>query len=191
MKKKARNSLIIIVVLVVVVLAVAMGYQRYRKARMVPEEYWSLEDLLAGEVEFCIPSPQWPTVKREEGYQIAKKFQSQGEWNKAIEAYREAIEKYPDSEWAPYGQCTIGDLYRVVGDDVQAIEKYEKVVENHPDTPWAPYAQFRIGDRYRNLKNYQQAMEAYENLVKKYPKCHPVVKENARIWVRVLKKGTK
>lgn len=191
MRRKVRNSLVVIVVLVVVGILSVGVYHRKREAKMAPEEYWSIEELLRGEVEFCIPAPQWPTVKPEERYQMAKRFQSQGEWNKAVEAYRRAIEEYPDSEWAPYGQCTIGDLYRVLGDDIQAIEEYEKVVKNHPGTPWAPYAQFRIGDRYRNLKDFKQAMEAYWKIVRKYPKCHPVVRENAQIWVAVLKKGTR
>jgi len=64
----------------------------------------------------------------------------------ALIVYGKLVREYPESNWASYAQCRIGDMYRDLGEYGEALVEYQKVTDNYPQSRWAGIAQRAIGD---------------------------------------------
>lgn len=86
-------------------------------------------------------------------------------WNKAtmsedsydrIQLYRELLDKYPDSDYAPEAQFMIGFVYsEELQDLVEARRAYELVLQNYPDDEMADQARWMIENLNKPLPNFQ------------------------------------
>ena len=77
-------------------------------------------------------------------YFYAMIVQTQGEkdLDKAIEAYKIVVEKFPKSNWRPNAIVTIGDLCREKGKRDDSLNYYYQVVADYPKSELAPNALF-------------------------------------------------
>lgn len=103
------------------------------------------------------------------------------DYKKAIEKYRQLVEKYPDTDAAARGYYQIGEIYRThLKDYDQALEAYSKVVNEYPIRNFyegkgcinslADAAQFRMGRiYYENLQNYDMAFKIFSKFMNDFP----------------------
>lgn len=90
-------------------------------------------------------------------------FFQQGDYKKAIEAFKRAVEKYPDY---PDGYCNLGLSYLRDGQVDTAIELLKKAVELKPDLVEAYYG---LGECYVKKEMLDEAMEAFAKALEIQP----------------------
>jgi tetratricopeptide (TPR) repeat protein len=93
-------------------------------------------------------------------------YGKKGEYDRAIEAFRKALELKPDL----YGAWSnLGVAYRAKGEHDRAIEAFRKALELKPDLHEAWY---NLGVAYGTKGEYDQAIEAYRKALELKPDLH-------------------
>jgi outer membrane protein assembly factor BamD len=146
----------------------ARGALFYRKG-----EGWSSESEDAGQVE-ATASAQ---MKKAEG------LEAEGDYKKAIGAYKGLVRKFPTSGAAPQCLMKLGDLYQKLGDNDKAYEAYKKYIAVYPrgtQFDQAVAGEFAIGKAYLEgarkrvmglptLSSMARAQEIFEQIIKDAP----------------------
>ncbi len=91
-----------------------------------------------------------------------------GQYEDAIEIYREVAAEYSGSEYAVVAARNIEGIQNALA----KMAAQQRIIEKHPDTEFAAEAQFEIAELYlstRNLNNPQLAIQEYTRLVEQYP----------------------
>jgi tol-pal system protein YbgF len=98
------------------------------------------------------------------GYYTANKF------DLAIQAYEEALQKFPDWPDAPNAQLNIGNAYYQLKRDKEAIQAFAVVISKYRSSDAVPDAYFGQGLAYERSCQLTNASKNYELIVKQYPK---------------------
>jgi tol-pal system protein YbgF len=98
------------------------------------------------------------------GYYTANKFEL------AIQAYEEALQKFPDWPDAPNAQLNIGNAYYQLKRDKEAIQAFAVVISKYRSSDAVPDAYFGQGLAYERLNQKANALKNYELIIKQYPK---------------------
>jgi tol-pal system protein YbgF len=98
------------------------------------------------------------------GYYTANKF------DLAIQAYQEALQKFPDWPDAPIAQLNIGNAYYQLRRDKEAIQAFNVVITKYRNHDTVPEAYFGQGLAYERLGQKANALKNYELIIKQYPK---------------------
>jgi len=87
----------------------------------------------------------------------------QGEFNRAIQMYRLAIEKAQKAGFnGAWAHVDLGDVYLKQGDVQLALKEYQTAVELEPDQDWM---HFRLGQFYEAQGETDAAWQEYDQLV--------------------------
>lgn len=103
-------------------------------------------------------------------YQLSQEQNDSNMLEKAIDAYRMSIKKYPKSPLYERTSLLVGYLTLKKGDFLTAIRDFNTHIENNNidnNSISKDYAQMAIGICLQNLFRYQEAIEAYSSLEKK------------------------
>lgn len=88
------------------------------------------------------------------------------DYPKAIEAYREVAEKYPELPHTAEALYRTGLVYaEQLAAPNEALAAYEKVIKAHPNALQAMMANFQLGELYRKLRRYNEALQAYQTTI--------------------------
>jgi len=94
-------------------------------------------------------------------------YQRQERYEKAINLYQEAIEKFPE-EGSEF-QYLIGKTYKETKDFSHALNAFDKLIKSYPKSEEAPRAQLAIAHIYGyRLGDYEKAFSKYQGLVDNY-----------------------
>jgi len=99
-------------------------------------------------------------------YNMGNDYNKIGDFDKAIECYKKAVEIKPDYHEALYN---MGNAYKKKGDFDKAIECYEKAIKIKPDYHKAFY---NIGIAYDEKEDFDKAIECYKKAVEIKPDYH-------------------
>lgn len=90
--------------------------------------------------------PDYPDRGRVE-YELGRTLDLQGQYPKALDAFRSVVRKYPGSNWAVESTLSIGDifLFKSFQPD-SAARNYKKVLDNFPRSDGYVDALIRLGD---------------------------------------------
>ncbi|MBU1854026.1 MAG: tetratricopeptide repeat protein [Candidatus Omnitrophica bacterium] len=92
------------------------------------------------------------------------------EFQRAVNAYKLVIERYPDTWSAKKAGVALGSLYLAKGAYREAREKFEEILGIYPaDKNVAAEAKFLIGKSYENEEMWDKAILEYQELIKDYP----------------------
>jgi protein O-GlcNAc transferase len=98
------------------------------------------------------------------------RFQQQGDrffherkFEKAAEAYQQAIKLQPTSSKAYAG---LGFAYGAMGRYPEAVEAFQRAIRLQPN---APFAYGGLGTSYHMLRRYQESKEAYQHAIRLKP----------------------
>lgn len=86
----------------------------------------------------------------------------QGEYYKAIQAYRRALELKINDNNRALCWYMIGQSYLQLGKSSDAKIAYNNIVNNYSSSDWLPDAYVGLGDAARREKKYSEAIEAYK-----------------------------
>ncbi|NQU12487.1 tetratricopeptide repeat protein, partial [bacterium] len=96
-------------------------------------------------------------------------------FTKAIGAFREFVEKWPDRTTpngtllAPEALYQVGTSQLALGDTDAAAATFQEVIDKYPDTPLAPAASFDIGRAYAIAGKSEELVAALRAFVARYP----------------------
>jgi tetratricopeptide (TPR) repeat protein len=79
----------------------------------------------------------------------------------AIKAYRNILEKYPDSPDNAEVLYQLAKAYDLEGNQVEALKMLNQLTSRHPSHPNITEAYFRKGDIYFNNKDFRNAEQSY------------------------------
>lgn len=81
---------------------------------------------------------------------------------KALEAYTQLVETFPDSSRVAEALHRIGSIYLFEYKNIsQAIQIYDTLTRQHHYSPQAMQASFQLGEIYRHLQQFDMALSAY------------------------------
>lgn len=92
-------------------------------------------------------------------YRLATFYRERKEYNKAIDAYKKAIEKKNNYYYAYYD---LGNTYRDIADYGNAVKSYNAAININDK---AYYAHCDLGVTYRYLKDYSNAIDQYKKAI--------------------------
>lgn len=81
----------------------------------------------------------------EEEYAYAKKFLANGEFEKAISAYKQLISDFPKTSYLTEAWFMIGYTYNnSLNDTTKAAQTYRYLIKNYPKSDFTPSAKFEL-----------------------------------------------
>ncbi|MBF0484055.1 MAG: tetratricopeptide repeat protein [Candidatus Omnitrophica bacterium] len=91
------------------------------------------------------------------------------DYKQAEEMYKQVIDAYPDSIYAPQAYYSLGWTYFVQNDYTKAQDIFEKILKKFPDNQLAEDAAFKIGEILYTQKNYEKTTEHFIKYINTYP----------------------
>ena len=88
---------------------------------------------------------------------------------RAIDAYRTAMAKYPESNAIPRASLRLGDLYYNQDMDIEALATYQSVFEKYPQSKFTERALLGRARIYVDRKLYYEAANELEKILLLYP----------------------
>lgn len=82
----------------------------------------------------------------------------------AIKAYRNILDKYPDSPDNAEVLYQLAKAYDMEGSQAEALKMLTQLTQRHPTYPQISEAYFRMGDIYFNNQDYRSAEKAYQSV---------------------------
>jgi len=90
-------------------------------------------------------------------------YNNSGDYQKAIESFKEAIRLKPDDVYVHFN---LGLAYNNSGDYQKAIESFKEAIRLKPDDV---YAHYNLGLAYSNSGDYQKAIESFKEAIRLKP----------------------
>jgi tol-pal system protein YbgF len=97
------------------------------------------------------PGPAAASAVQTEEYEAAFNLMKDGKYDRATNAFRAFIEKYPESAYADNAHYWIGEAHAARGDNSKAITAFEAVIKRFPDSDGAKLAAERL-DQLKSKK---------------------------------------
>jgi tol-pal system protein YbgF len=92
-----------------------------------------------------------------------------GQWDLAVEAFRDFMQKFPNAPDAGDAQFFIGESYYQSGKTREALAAYTAVSTNFKDSTRVPDAYFKQANCDELLNQKAEAIRVYQLVVKQYP----------------------
>lgn len=108
------------------------------------------------------------TAAQQQDYDAAFNLMKQGQYDKAVKAFREFLASNPDSGLADNAQYWIAEGNYVLRNYKLALEEFTKVLA-YPQSTKAPDAQLKIGYVHYELGAYDKARKALTETQQRYP----------------------
>lgn len=105
----------------------------------------------------------------QEAYQEAFNQLRELEYAKAVKAFREFLQNYPDGRYAHIARYWLGEANYAQGNYQQAIQDYQNLIKRYPNSPKVAEAMLKIGYSHNQLQAYKPAREILERLIADYP----------------------
>jgi|GEM_PF-435824 len=105
-------------------------------------------------------------VKR---YQAAFDQLMDGQYEPAIEAFRQFLGDFPESQYADNAQYWLGEAYYVQQNYERALEAFKKVQREFPGSDKVPAALLKEGYAYYELQDYRMARKTLLEVTERFP----------------------
>jgi tol-pal system protein YbgF len=109
------------------------------------------------------------SAAEQQAYDAAFALMKQGQYSKAIQAFRGFIGKYPRSQLTDNSQYWIGEALYVGRNFTTARSEFSKVLSDYPGSDKAADAALKVGFCHYELSEWSKAREALTKVVAKYP----------------------
>ncbi len=106
-------------------------------------------------------------------YEKAATWHNRKEYRRAIGAYANFIDKFPDSDKAADAQYYIAGCLEFIGEEINALNAYDELVRRYPNSRWVIYAYYWRAAIYARLGEYEKAQGEYQRILQEYTN-HPL-----------------
>ncbi len=96
-------------------------------------------------------------------------YYAAGQWDLAVEGFRDFIQKFPNAPDAADAQFFIGESYYQSGKTREALAAYTAVPTTYKDSTRVPDAYFKQASCNELLSQRAEAIRVYQLIVKQYP----------------------
>jgi tetratricopeptide (TPR) repeat protein len=90
--------------------------------------------------------------------------------DRAVDLYKQVVEKYPDSKFAANALLKLAQYYYAIGSYVPARQYLDNLVDQFPDSPLAPEAKYLAARCLIATGYYSSAEEELKAIIKNYSK---------------------
>jgi tol-pal system protein YbgF len=104
-----------------------------------------------------------------EAYNQAKNDFDKGNFDLALDGFKNYLALFPDTSLAAAAQYWIGECYSSKKEFTKAIQAFEKVITSYPKSDKVPGAKLKIGLSYLNEKNTVKAREYLNKVINEHP----------------------
>ena len=101
-------------------------------------------------------------------WNAAMGYYAVGQWDLAVEAFKDFIQKFPNSPDAADAQFFTGESYYQSGKTREALAAYTAVVTSYGQSGRVPDAYFKQAMCYEQLNQRAEAIRVYQLIVKQY-----------------------
>lgn len=108
-------------------------------------------------------------VVENRAYEAAHGFFKAGDHQKAITAFREFLDKFPESVHVPNANYEIGTAYFALKDCKNALASYQVLVGKYAFSPKAPDAMLSMADCQQELQDMASAKKTLRQIIAKFP----------------------
>ena len=112
-------------------------------------------------------APRAITAPQQQEYDAAFELMKQGQYERAVKAFRAFLVKHPDSGLADNAQYWVAEGNYVLRNYKLALEEFTKVL-NTPGNPKAPDALLKIGYAHYELGAYDKARKTLSDVQQRY-----------------------
>ncbi len=102
-------------------------------------------------------------------YNTAHRDVLRGNFQLALEGFRQFMQQFPNSDLADNAQYWIGEVYYAQGRHSNAIEEFEKVIKWYRNGDKVPAALLKIGYSYISIDETEQGKLYLEEVITEYP----------------------
>lgn len=133
-----------------------------------------VDDLLGREERTLRPRAEEPVpdtlfFSGEELYHQSHLDFTRGEYDLAIQGFRNYLQKFPNTELSDNAQYWIGECYYSKGEYDGAIEEFKKVEANYPAGNKVPAALYKIGLIYLKLGKKREGETYLRRVISSFP----------------------
>ena len=121
------------------------------------------DDIIVAKLPETVQLKNAPQASLKEHINQGDLYVQKQQWNKAINAYLQAIKIDPNFPWH---YQKLGEVFLQLNKWNEAVNAYRQVIEKEPNFPWSYN---KLGDALMELKNWQEAINAYRNFIKLKP----------------------
>jgi tol-pal system protein YbgF len=102
-------------------------------------------------------------------YQAAFGLLKDSQYDKAVVAFKQFLQAFPESAYADNAQYWLGEAYYVNKSFPEALAAFQRVVDKYPQSRKVPDALLKVGFCDYELKQFQAAHEVLSQVVSTYP----------------------
>lgn len=114
-------------------------------------------------------TPQPPSQQEQDDYLAAFDLLKQGQYDKAISAYEQFLDKYPRGEYADNAQYWLGEANYVSRNFEQSMAEFQRLIERYPQSDKVPGALLKVGYIHYERKDYNKARAVLQGLTANFP----------------------
>lgn len=114
-------------------------------------------------------APAAPPPPPRELYSQAYADYARGNYDLAIQEYREYLRNYPSTDLADNAQYWIGECYYSKGRYNEALAAWDDLMRDYPASDKLPDAQYKKAVTLERLGRRREALVEYRNVVDRYP----------------------
>jgi len=123
-------------------------------------------------------------------YNTAYADYTTGQYDLAVQGFRQVLQYFPDAELADDAQFFIGEAYVLMGQFGEAIAAYDAVVQSYPQGGRADMASYKRGNALERLGNAEAARMTYEETLTNYPNSEGALFAKERLaWIASQQSG--
>lgn len=109
------------------------------------------------------------SAEQEAAYSQAFTLLKEARYDKAIAAFQDYLNRYPNGANADKAQYWLGETYYVTRRFKEALQAFQAVLENHPGSAKRPDAALKIGFVHYETGAWNEARNALNEVIKNYP----------------------
>lgn len=148
----------------------------------------SKEDAVAADVSVAATADlsaadSYDPIQENRAFEAAYSLFKNGKFAEAVAAFKEFIEKHPESVHVPNSNYWMGDAQFSLGDYAGALNTYQGLIKAFPDMRRAVDVLFGIAECQQELKQYAAAQKTLRQIVAKYPGTEAAAKAEELIAV--------
>ena len=110
-----------------------------------------------------------PPPPPRELYSQAYADYARGNYDLAIQEYREYLRNYPNTDLSDNAQYWIGECYFSKGRYNEAVTAWDELMRDYPASDKLPDARYKKGVTLERLGRRREALVEYRNVVERYP----------------------
>ncbi len=112
---------------------------------------------------------QYAKLKDATIFWLGETYLKGADYKQAEQHYRQVIDVYPHSEYAPQAYYSLGWVFFERNEFVEAKELFLKLIKNFPIHQLTEDALFKLGESEYNLQSYETTIQYFTNYVMRYP----------------------